>query len=63
MLSGIPIESYCRVGGCSTCRVRLLKGRVMLRRNDILEPEEIADGHALACQAVPQSTEIEIRLL
>lgn len=62
-LAGIPLPSQCRLGGCATCRVKILKGQVMMRRNNILSPNEIEQGQALACQSLPQSVDVEIQLL
>ncbi len=43
----------CRGGVCGTCRARLVEGEVDMARNYALEPEEIAAGIVLACQARP----------
>lgn len=43
----------CRGGVCGTCRVKVTRGEVRMRRNYALGPEELDAGFALACQALP----------
>ncbi|MFI0419648.1 1,2-phenylacetyl-CoA epoxidase subunit PaaE [Spongiactinospora sp. 9N601] len=50
----------CRSGVCGTCRARLVSGEVDMRRNFALEPEELAAGFVLTCQAVPASDELTL---
>ena len=54
---GIDFPYSCRVGGCATCKCRLLEGKVkQLTRSDyILSDEELDQGYILACQSVPRS--------
>lgn len=54
---GIDFPFSCRVGGCATCKCRLLDGQVKeLTRSDyILSDEELDQGYILACQSVPRS--------
>jgi len=57
----------CRNGTCASCKCRLTQGRVDYPYNPpaALEPDDLAEGMVLACQAVPASpleieaTEIE----
>jgi ferredoxin-NADP reductase len=51
--SGLPAQSSCESGHCATCMAQVLEGRVEMRVNDALTPEEIAEGWVLTCQAVP----------
>lgn len=54
--AGVALAHDCRMGGCGTCRVRLLDGTVSYEDEPFgLTPEEAADGYALACQARPHS--------
>jgi len=49
-----PDAPYSCTGGvCGTCRARLVDGEVRMERNYALEPEEVAAGIVLACQAHP----------
>lgn len=52
---GVPFPSSCRVGGCGTCRCRLLEGRVreLTETAYLLTAEELERGTILACQSVP----------
>jgi ring-1,2-phenylacetyl-CoA epoxidase subunit PaaE len=50
----------CKGGVCSTCRARVLEGEVEMARNFALEPEEIAEGYVLTCQASPRSGTLRI---
>lgn len=54
---GMDFPHSCRVGGCATCKCRLLDGKVKeLTRSDyILSDEELEQGYILACQSVPRS--------
>jgi CDP-4-dehydro-6-deoxyglucose reductase, E3 len=50
--AGVGLPCDCRLGGCGTCRVKVLEGRVVYDEPPMaLSPEEEAEGYALACQA------------
>ena len=53
----------CEQGVCGTCMSRLLKGKVSLRENHVLNEQDLASGYTLACQGVPSSEECEIEIL
>jgi CDP-4-dehydro-6-deoxyglucose reductase, E3 len=60
--AGIGLPCDCRLGGCGTCRVRVLEGRVAYDETPLaLTPEEEAEGYALACQARAES-DLSIRV-
>ncbi|MEV0891601.1 1,2-phenylacetyl-CoA epoxidase subunit PaaE [Promicromonospora sp. NPDC050262] len=48
----------CAGGVCGTCRAKLVSGTVEMVENYALEPEELARGYVLTCQAIPTSEEI-----
>ncbi len=50
----------CKGGVCGTCRARVVSGEVRMRRNYALEPEEVAAGYVLTCQAMPVSAEVTV---
>jgi alkane 1-monooxygenase len=54
---GIAFPHSCRVGGCASCKCRLVSGRVKERTETgyLLSGEEIDQGVILACQSVPLS--------
>jgi ring-1,2-phenylacetyl-CoA epoxidase subunit PaaE len=48
----------CKSGVCTTCKAKLLKGKVDMDVNYGLEPEEVADGFILTCQSHPETEEV-----
>jgi ring-1,2-phenylacetyl-CoA epoxidase subunit PaaE len=58
--AGFDLPYSCRAGVCSTCRAKLLKGKVRMDHNLALEDWEVAEGYVLCCQAYPITAEIEI---
>ncbi|WP_104524443.1 1,2-phenylacetyl-CoA epoxidase subunit PaaE [Blastococcus atacamensis] len=50
----------CRGGVCGTCRARVTDGRVEMRRNYALEPEEVAAGYVLTCQGLLVTDEVTV---
>lgn len=52
----VKLAHNCRLGGCGTCRIKLLEGSVTYEEFPFaLTPEEEGEGYALACQARPAS--------
>ncbi|GAA5177458.1 phenylacetate-CoA oxygenase/reductase subunit PaaK [Rugosimonospora acidiphila] len=43
----------CKGGVCSTCRAKVIDGRVRMARNYALQPAELAAGYVLTCQSSP----------
>ncbi len=58
--AGLDLPFSCKAGVCSTCRTKLLKGQVQMAQNYALEDWELEQGFILACQAQPQTSEIEL---
>jgi ring-1,2-phenylacetyl-CoA epoxidase subunit PaaE len=50
----------CRGGVCSTCRAKLVEGEVSMARNYALEPDEVAAGYILTCQASPTTDKLVV---
>ena len=50
----------CKGGVCSTCRARIVEGRVEMARNFALEPDELAAGYVLTCQATPLTDRVVV---
>ncbi|MDD3444612.1 MAG: fatty acid desaturase [Zavarzinia sp.] len=53
---GIDFPYSCRVGGCATCKCKLVEGEVreLTEKTYILSDEELDQGYILACQSVPK---------
>lgn len=50
----------CKGGVCSTCRARVVTGTVEMAANWALEPDELAAGYVLTCQASPTSDQLAL---
>jgi ring-1,2-phenylacetyl-CoA epoxidase subunit PaaE len=50
----------CKGGVCSTCKAKVIDGRVEMARNYALEPDEVASGYVLTCQASPVTDTVTI---
>ncbi|HYN92849.1 MAG TPA: 1,2-phenylacetyl-CoA epoxidase subunit PaaE [Pilimelia sp.] len=50
----------CKGGVCATCRARVTDGEVRMARNFALEPDELAAGYVLTCQATPVSDRLAV---
>lgn len=50
---GIDIRYSCKGGVCSTCRCKVVEGKLEMDANYALEDYEIARGFVLSCQAYP----------
>jgi NAD(P)H-flavin reductase/ferredoxin len=62
---GIAFPHSCRVGGCATCKCRLVEGEVkeLTEATYLLSDDELDARTILACQSVPQSdVRIEVAL-
>ncbi len=50
----------CQIGACSTCRAKLLSGKVYMDERDSLTDEEIEEGYILTCQSHPLTDDVVI---
>ena len=57
---GLRPPSSCEAGSCATCMARVLEGTTQMRNDEVLTPEEIAEGWVLTCQAVPTSPTVRV---
>jgi ring-1,2-phenylacetyl-CoA epoxidase subunit PaaE len=48
----------CQIGACSTCRAKLIKGKVRMDDYDALTDSEIAQGYILTCTAHPITNDV-----
>src|SRR5437868_9154424 len=52
--ANVELPHDCTLGGCGTCRIRLVEGSVAYTEFPLaLTPDEASQGYALACQAMP----------
>jgi ring-1,2-phenylacetyl-CoA epoxidase subunit PaaE len=57
---GADLPFSCKGGVCSTCKAKLLQGKVDMDTNYALEQEEVEAGYILTCQSHPRSEKIVI---
>jgi ferredoxin len=57
---GLRPPCSCLAGTCGTCMARLVSGSVTMKHNEVLTPEEIAEGLILTCQALPTSQQVVV---
>jgi ferredoxin len=58
--AGLRPPSSCEAGNCATCMARVVEGEATMRVNDALEPDEVAEGWVLTCQAVPSGDHVRV---
>jgi ring-1,2-phenylacetyl-CoA epoxidase subunit PaaE len=58
--AGLDMRYSCKGGVCSTCRCKLLEGKVDMDVNYALEDYEIARGYVLSCQSFPITDKVVI---
>ncbi len=50
----------CQIGACSTCRAKVLSGKVKMDENEGLTDQEVADGYVLSCTAHPLTDDVYV---
>jgi len=64
VLASRPDAPYaCKGGVCGTCRARVVEGAVEMDVNYALEPDELAAGVVLTCQARPTTPAVRLEFL
>ncbi|UGQ45703.1 1,2-phenylacetyl-CoA epoxidase subunit PaaE [Massilia endophytica] len=58
--AGLDMRYSCKGGVCSTCRCKVLEGKVDMDVNYALEDYEIARGFVLSCQSFPATDKVVI---
>jgi ring-1,2-phenylacetyl-CoA epoxidase subunit PaaE len=58
--AGLDMRYSCKGGVCSTCRCKMVEGKVDMDVNYALEDYEIARGFVLSCQAFPVTDKVVI---
>ncbi len=56
--NNIDIPYSCKGGVCSTCKAKVLEGKVQMRVNYALEPDQVEAGYVLSCQCVPLTEKV-----
>ena len=57
---GADLPFSCKGGVCSTCRAKLVEGKVEMEHNYALEPDELEKGFILTCQSHPRTEKVVI---
>lgn len=57
---GVNPPYSCTSGACSTCIAKVTSGEVKMDVNHALDPDEVAEGYCLTCQAHPVTAEVEL---
>jgi len=60
IFAGIDPPYSCQIGACSTCRAKLVSGKVFMDEREALSDEEIKMGYILTCQSHPLSDDVFI---
>jgi len=50
----------CEAGNCASCMAKVVTGSALMRNNNALTPDEVAEGWVLTCQAVPTSPSLHV---
>ena len=56
--AGVSLPYSCKGGMCTTCRAKVIEGKVHMDRNFSLEPWELEAGFVLTCQSQPASEQV-----
>lgn len=57
---GLDIPNSCNIGQCSSCKAKLVSGKINLVEQTALTDEEISQGYCLTCVGFPLSDDIVI---
>lgn len=55
---GADLPYACKGGVCATCRCKVVSGEVGMGVNYSLEPDQLAAGYILSCQALPKGDDV-----
>lgn len=59
--NGLKAPHSCQSGACGSCMCTLEAGEVHLRRNQVLDRNDLEQRWILACQAIPDSASVRVR--
>jgi ring-1,2-phenylacetyl-CoA epoxidase subunit PaaE len=57
---GADLPYACKGGVCTTCKAKLIEGKVIMDVNWGLEPDEVERGYILTCQSHPQTSKVVV---
>ncbi|HYD22270.1 MAG TPA: 1,2-phenylacetyl-CoA epoxidase subunit PaaE [Flavipsychrobacter sp.] len=57
---GADLPYACKGGVCTTCKAKVLEGKVEMEVNWGLEPDEVEKGFVLTCQSHPKSEKVVV---
>ena len=60
LAEGADLPFACKGGVCTTCKAKLVEGKIEMEVNYGLEPEEVKDGFILTCQSHPRSEKVVV---
>jgi ring-1,2-phenylacetyl-CoA epoxidase subunit PaaE len=60
LAQGADLPFACKGGVCCTCKAKLISGNVTMEVNYGLEPDEVAAGYILTCQAHPTTATVVV---
>lgn len=60
LAAGLDAPYSCQEGECGSCACTLVQGTVEMEHVGALDPDDIADGYILGCQAKPTSDSLKI---
>jgi ring-1,2-phenylacetyl-CoA epoxidase subunit PaaE len=55
---GADLPYACKGGVCTTCKAKIVEGRVRMEVNWGLEPDEVENGFILTCQSHPTTEKV-----
>lgn len=58
--AGLQPPSSCESGICASCLAKVVEGKAVMRNNEVLNEEEVAEGLILTCQSVPASPVLKV---
>ena len=58
--AGADLPFACKGGVCATCKAKVLEGKVAMKANYALEPDEVEAGYVLTCQSHPASDKVSV---
>jgi len=58
--TGADLPFACKGGVCCTCKAKIIEGEARMDVNYALEPNEVAAGYILTCQAHPMSDKLVV---